>query len=77
MGGDPNLEPTIPPDYDLNKYDCDVCGFTYYRRELKKRWDGALVCDADYEEKHERLVAIEQGGLSAHFRNKNIQADEG
>jgi hypothetical protein len=28
---------------------CDVCGFQYRLRELKKRWDGVMVCDADYD----------------------------
>ena len=31
---------------------CDVCGFSYYHSDLKKRWDGLLVCDPDYEERH-------------------------
>jgi hypothetical protein len=32
--------------------DCDVCGFTYYASQLRKRWDGVMVCAADYEERH-------------------------
>ena len=32
--------------------DCDVCGFTYYASELRKRWDGFMVCSSDYEERH-------------------------
>lgn len=31
---------------------CDVCGFTKYRSELRLRWDGRLVCDGDWEERH-------------------------
>ena len=32
--------------------DCDVCGFTFKASELKDRWDGLKVCDADWETRH-------------------------
>lgn len=28
---------------------CDVCGFKYKASELKKRWDGLMVCEKDWE----------------------------
>lgn len=31
---------------------CDVCGFTYYRSQLRKRWDEMLVCERDFEQRH-------------------------
>lgn len=31
---------------------CDVCGFKKRRSETLKRWDGAMVCREDYEERH-------------------------
>lgn len=31
---------------------CDVCKFQFYASELKKRWDGYLVCKKDYEARH-------------------------
>ena len=31
---------------------CDVCGFTGYRSEMRVRWDGLMVCDKDFEERH-------------------------
>lgn len=31
---------------------CDVCGFKYRLKELRMRWDNALVCDDDYEARH-------------------------
>lgn len=31
---------------------CDVCGFEFYNDELKKRWDGLMVCTSDYEQDH-------------------------
>jgi len=30
---------------------CDVCGFEKPLRELKKRWDGMMVCTKDYDPK--------------------------
>lgn len=31
---------------------CDCCGFKVKQSELKKRWDGAMVCKADWEPRH-------------------------
>jgi hypothetical protein len=31
---------------------CDVCGFQYKLSQLRKRWDGMMVCRADFEERH-------------------------
>lgn len=31
---------------------CDACGFYYRASETRKRWDGLIVCDFDYEERH-------------------------
>lgn len=31
---------------------CDECGFKYRRSELRKRWDGLLVCRKDWEPRH-------------------------
>lgn len=31
---------------------CDECGVVYRMRELRKRWDGALVCPRDWEARH-------------------------
>lgn len=28
---------------------CDVCGFKYKASELRQRWDGPMVCKADWE----------------------------
>lgn len=37
------------------KRECDVCGFDYLRSELMTRWDGAIVCKEDWEEKDPQL----------------------
>lgn len=31
---------------------CDVCGFEYKSYQLKKRWDGYMVCSKDWEPRH-------------------------
>lgn len=31
---------------------CDVCGFKFKGSQMKKRWDGALVCREDWEPRH-------------------------
>ena len=42
---------TVGNSYSYNAI-CDVCGFQFKGHELKKRWDGLMVCDADYETRH-------------------------
>ena len=31
---------------------CDVCGFKFKSGELQRRWDGMMVCSADFETRH-------------------------
>lgn len=31
---------------------CDSCGFRFPSDKLKRRWDGLMVCNADYELRH-------------------------
>jgi hypothetical protein len=31
---------------------CDVCGFKHKSDQLTKRWDGKMVCKADFETRH-------------------------
>jgi hypothetical protein len=35
---------------------CDVCGFRFLNTEVKKRWDGLIVCEKDFETKHPQLT---------------------
>jgi hypothetical protein len=32
---------------------CDVCGFKFKSDDIKKRWDGMMVCKEDWEPRHE------------------------
>lgn len=42
---------TKPQTYQPGKWKalCDVCGFLFLSDKLKQRWDGAMVCEKDYE----------------------------
>lgn len=31
---------------------CDVCGVQYKAEELRRRWDGLMVCKHDFEVRH-------------------------
>jgi hypothetical protein len=31
---------------------CDVCGFKFKSTEMRKRWDGLMVCSQDFEHDH-------------------------
>jgi len=31
---------------------CDVCGFKFKNVDLKRRWDGVMVCSEDWETRH-------------------------
>ena len=31
---------------------CDVCGFKFKASQLAKRWDGFMVCEKDWEQRH-------------------------
>jgi len=31
---------------------CDVCGRKFKNTDVRKRWDGLVVCDGDYETRH-------------------------
>lgn len=46
---------------------CDVCGFQYKASELIKRWDGLMVCAADWEPRqpqdHVRIPRTEKNNL--------------
>lgn len=36
---------------------CDCCGFKAKQSQLRKRWDGAMVCDKDWEPRHPQDMA--------------------
>jgi len=46
---------------------CDVCGFDYKQSQLRKRWDGAMVCSPDWEARHP------QDSLTARPERNNVK----
>ena len=42
---------TATQSYEYNVL-CDVCGFKKKASQVRKRWDGYIVCDKDYEIRH-------------------------
>lgn len=51
---------------------CDVCGKRYKIGQMRKRWDGLLVCDQDYELDHPQkyLRVYETGQAVPIIRNE-------
>jgi len=41
----------VTPSFDYNAI-CDSCGLQYKASQLKKRWDGLMVCKDDWEQRH-------------------------
>lgn len=35
---------------------CDVCGFQFPSSRVKKRWDGLMVCEDDWETRHPQTL---------------------
>ena len=46
---------------------CEVCGFDMHQSDLRKRWDGAMVCSADWELRHP------QDSLKARPERNNVK----
>lgn len=44
---------------------CDQCGFEFYNDELRKRWDGLMVCHADWEPDHpQKFLRVREDSTS-------------
>lgn len=47
---------------------CDVCSKAALASDIKKRWDGLLVCPADFESRHPQdLLRVRQERISVPF----------
>lgn len=47
---------------------CDVCGFRHKAEEIKKRWDGLLVCKEDFEQDHpQKYLRIRETGQAVPY----------
>ena len=58
-----SYQPTyVSGDY---KADCDVCGRTYKASKLRKRWDGLMVCEGDFENRQPQDFVRAKADLQA------------
>jgi hypothetical protein len=58
------------------KVACQSCGVWYASSEIRKRWDGLLVCPKDYETKHPQLLIKIRGETAVPtFVNKDASPD--
>lgn len=40
---------------------CEVCGFRFPSDQLKKRWDGVMCCEKDWETRHPQTLLKVRG----------------
>jgi len=40
---------------------CDQCGFRFPSNKLMRRWDGAMVCEKDFETRHPQTLIKVRG----------------
>lgn len=44
---------------------CDVCGGKFKFHQVKKRWDGLVVCKDDFENDHpQKYIRVRESGLA-------------
>lgn len=47
---------------------CDVCGFKFKSDQIKKRWDGLMVCGKDWEHDHpQKFLRVREDKQSVPF----------
>ena len=47
---------------------CDSCGRKYKASDLRKRWDGLMVCEEDWEQRHPMdLLRVQREQISVPF----------
>lgn len=55
---------------------CDVCGFKFKSHEMRKRWDGLMVCDKDFEHDHpQKFLRVKEDKVSVPWV-RNRPADD-
>src|SRR6266511_658596 len=53
---------------------CDVCGFKFKSDQIRKRWDGLMVCAKDYELDHpSKYIRVRETGIAVpDIREENL-----
>jgi len=60
-----------------NWVECDVCGMDIYASDIKRRWDGMLVCSEDYEVRHPQdFVRSRKDKISATIVNPSSEGTD-
>lgn len=58
------------------KVTCHVCGFWYPSSEIRRRWDGLLVCGDDWETRHpQTLIKVHGETAVPDFVSKDASPD--
>ncbi len=56
---------------------CDVCGFKFKGLDLKRRWDGLMVCADDYETRHAQdFLRVQKERIAVPFSRPYPTEDE-
>lgn len=53
---------------------CDVCGFRFPSDKLRKRWDGVMACEKDWETRHPQTLIKVRGerAVPTYTRNNPV-----
>ena len=65
------------PNFSPGKWwvHCDVCGFKFKSDQIKKRWDGLMVCSDDFEHDHpQKFLRVKEDRQTVPFVRK--QSDD-
>ena len=58
------------------KVACHVCGFWFPSSEIKRRWDGVLTCEKDWETRHpQTLLKVREETAVPTFVSKDSSPD--
>lgn len=50
---------------------CDVCGFKFKSDQVRRRWDGLMVCENDFEHDHpQKFLRVHEDKQSVPFVRK-------
>ena len=55
---------------------CDSCGRKYKATSLRKRWDGLMVCEEDWEVRHPQdFIKVQKEKISVPFNRPDLIED--
>jgi hypothetical protein len=63
---------------DLGNFNaiCDSCGLKFKASSLRKRWDGLMVCEDDYEVRHpQTLIRVPKERIAPPWTRPEVEPD--